>query len=137
MKWPLIFLLSLFGLVMAFGTVYFIPFEIEPFCWIAIFIVSAFIIVKYCTEKYFLNGFAVSIVNAVWMTVLHLSFFTTYTTSHGKEMEIMQYFPMPDDPQLMMFFMGIISGATSGLLLGLLSLAIATFIKKKRVVITL
>jgi hypothetical protein len=125
MKWPLIFLLSLFGLVMGFGTIDSIPFAIEPFCWAFIFIVCAFVIAKYCTEKYFLNGLAVSIVNAIWMTIMHLVFFTAYTTNHTMEMRVIEKLVMPDEPQIVMFFTGIISGATSGLILGLLSYAAA------------
>ena len=34
MKWKLIFLLSLFGLAMAFATVFWIPSMIEPVFWL-------------------------------------------------------------------------------------------------------
>jgi len=129
MKWLLIFLLSLFGLVMSLGTVYFIPFTIEPFCWAVIFIICAFIIAKFCTEKYFLNGLAVSIINAVWMTIVHLYFFTDYAANHTTEMGIIERLVMPDDPKLVMFFTGLISGATSGLILGLLSLIAAKILR--------
>jgi hypothetical protein len=128
MKWSLIFLLSAFGLAMGFGTVYYIPVTIEPFCWALIFVISAFVIGRYCAEEYFLNGLAVSILNAVWMTVLHLTFFTIYATNHDAEMEIMQRLLMPDDPQVMMFFTGIISGAISGVVLGSLSFIAAKLI---------
>jgi hypothetical protein len=121
MKWPLIFLLSVFGLAMGFATVNYIAVTAEPFCWSLIFIICAFVIGRYCTEEYFLNGFTVSILNAVWMTILHLTFFTAYASNHDAEMEIMQRLLMPDDPQVMMFFTGIISGAVSGVILGSLS----------------
>ncbi len=128
MKWPLIFLLSAFGVAMGFATVYLIPVTFEPFCWSGIFIISAFVIARYCTVQYFLNGLAVSILNAVWMTVLHLTFFTIYATNHDAEMQIMQRLLMPDDPQVMMFFTGIISGAVSGIVLGSLSFIAAKLI---------
>ena len=41
MNWKLIFLLSLFGLAMAVGTVFVITSQIEPWCWLLIFIVCA------------------------------------------------------------------------------------------------
>jgi hypothetical protein len=117
---------------MSFGTVYSIPFTIEPFCWAFIFIMSAFIIAKYCTEKYFLNGLAVSIVNAIWMTIVHLIFFTAYTTNHTTEMGIIEKLVMPDEPQIVMFFTGIISGATSGLILGALSYIAANILNNSK-----
>jgi hypothetical protein len=128
MKWPLIFLLSAFGLAMGLATIYLIPVAVEPFCWVLIFLISAFIIAKYCTEEYFLNGLTVSIVNGVWMTVLHLVFFTAYAATHVTEMEIMEKLLMPDDPQLMMFFTSILSGAVSGVVLGSLSFIAAKLI---------
>jgi len=128
MKWPLIFLLSAFGLAMGFGTVYYIPVTIEPFCWVLIFVISAFIIAKYCREEYFLNGFALSIINAVWMTVLHLTFFTAYTTAHVTEMEVIERLLMPDEPQVILFFVGIFSGAASGVVLGIFSISAAKLI---------
>jgi len=128
MKWPLIFLLSAFGLAMGFATVYYIPVTIEPFCWVLIFVISAFIIAKYCREEYFLNGFGLSIINAVWMTVLHLTFFTVYTTTHVTEMEVIERLLIPDEPQVILFFVGIFSGAASGVVLGILSFNAAKLI---------
>jgi hypothetical protein len=71
LNWNLIFRLSLFGLAMAFATVYFKPSNIEPFCWLAIFIICAYLIAKNCTSKYFLHGLFVSLLNAVWITAAH------------------------------------------------------------------
>jgi len=53
MNKKLIFRLSIFGLAMAFATVYFIPSNIEPLCWLAIFILCAYLIAKNCTENTF------------------------------------------------------------------------------------
>ena len=46
MNWKLIFGLSLFGLAMAIATVFVIPSKIEPFFWLAIFIICAIVIAK-------------------------------------------------------------------------------------------
>ena len=46
MNWKLIFGLSLFGLAMAFATVFVIPSNVEPLFWLAIFIVCAVVIAK-------------------------------------------------------------------------------------------
>ncbi len=69
---------------MAFATVYFIPSHIEPFCWLAIFIICAYIIAKKCSEKYFLNGLCVSLVNAIWITAIHIILFDTYIANQAQ-----------------------------------------------------
>ena len=67
MNWKIIFQLSIFGLIMALGTVQLIPERIEPFFWLAIFAFCAWVIAKVCSGKYFLHGFLVSMVNSVWV----------------------------------------------------------------------
>ena len=96
MNKKLIFQLSLFGLFMAFATVYFIPSNIEPLCWLVVFIICAYLIAKNCTEKYFLNGFCVSLANAVWITTVHVILFDKYITNHPQEAAMMANMPMPN-----------------------------------------
>ncbi|MFM7022909.1 MAG: hypothetical protein ACKOXB_08015 [Flavobacteriales bacterium] len=63
MNWKLVLLLSLFGLFMGLSTVYFIPSNVEPFFWLAIFLFCAFIITRKAEGKYFLHGLMVSLAN--------------------------------------------------------------------------
>ena len=126
----LIFQLSLFGLAMAFATVYFIPSNIEPLCWLAIFVLCAYFIAKNCTGKYFLHGLFVSLLNAVWITTVHIILFDTYIASHPQEAEMMTKMPMPDSPRLMMIMTGPLVGLISGLVLGLFSFIASKIIKK-------
>lgn len=132
MNRKLIFQLSLFGLAMAFATVYFIPSNIEPFCWLAIFIVCAYLIAKNCTEKYFLNGLCVSLINAVWITSVHILLFDTYIASHPDEAAMMTKMPLPNSPRLMMLMTGPIIGIISGLVLGLFAFVASKIMKKKQ-----
>ena len=81
MNWELIFQLSLFGLAMGIATVYFIPSNVEPLCWLVIFAICTYFIAKNCTEKYFLNGFCVSLVNSVWITAAHILLFNLHCKS--------------------------------------------------------
>src|SRR4051812_14854732 len=85
MNWKLIFSLSLFGLAMAFATVYVIPSKIESFLWLPIFIVCAYFIAKYAPGKYFLHGFCVSLLNCVWITGVHVMLSDTYLANHTTE----------------------------------------------------
>ena len=132
MNKKLIFRLSLFGLAMAFATVYFIPSNIEPFCWLAIFILCASLIAKNCTSKFFLHGLYVSLLNAVWITAVHILLFNTYISNHPKEAEMMAKMPMPDSPKLMMLITGPVIGLVSGLILGLFAFIASKIIKKNK-----
>ena len=75
MNWKLILQLSLFGLGMAFATVFFIPSKVEPLFWLAIFIACAYVIATKAPGKYFLHGLMTSLVNSVWITATHVILF--------------------------------------------------------------
>ena len=132
MNWKLILQLSLFGLGMAISTVYFIPSDIEPLCWLAIFIVCAWLIAKKCSEKYFLHGLLVSLLNAVWITAAHVLLFHAYVAHHEQEMTMMAKMPMPNHPRLMMLITGPVIGLISGLILGLFAFIASKIINRKQ-----
>lgn len=131
MNIKLILQLSLFGLAMAIATVYWIPSNIEPVFWLIIFIICAYLIAKKCRENYFLNGFAVSIVNCVWITAAHIILFSTYLSNHPREAEMMAKMPSPDSPRLMMLMTGPVIGIISGLILGLFAFLASGLIRKE------
>lgn len=130
MNWKLILNLSLFGLAMALATVFFIPSKIEPFCWLIIFIICAYIIAKKCSSHYFWHGLMVSIVNSVWITAAHMLFFDTYIESHPEEAAMMAKMPTAS-PKLMMALTGPVIGIISGLVLGLFAFIAAKIVNKK------
>jgi hypothetical protein len=130
MKWKLIFLLSLFGLAMAFATVFWIPSMIEPAFWLVIFIICAYLIAKNCTDRYFLHGFLVSLGNCVWITGVHLIFYNTYILNHA-DMKQMNIFPfLENHHHWQMAFMGPLFGIVSGLVLGLFAFIASKLVKK-------
>lgn len=131
MNKKLIFRLSLFGLFMAIATVYWIPSNIEPIFWLAIFIICAYLIAKKCSGKYFLHGFLVSLANCVWITGGHILLYHTYMANHAEEAAMTAKMPMPDHPRLMMLMMGPIVGIVSGLVLGLFAFIASKIMKKK------
>lgn len=131
MNWKLIFQLSLFGLVMAFATVFWIPTIIEPAFWLIIFFVCAYLIAKRSPGKLFLHGLLVSLVNCVWITTVHVLFYDAYMANHP-EMATMNA-TMPDHPRLMMVLMGPVFGVLSGLVLGLFSFVAGKLLKRNGV----
>jgi hypothetical protein len=118
MNWKLIFQLSLFGLAMAFATVFWITSKIEPVFWLVIFVLCAYLIVRNCAGKYFLHGFMVSIFNSIWITGIQIAFFATYMANHPDMEQMSANMPLSDHPRLMMLITGPLIGVVSGLILG-------------------
>jgi hypothetical protein len=131
MNWKIIFQLSIFGLIMAFGTVSLIPEKVEPAFWLLIFIFCAWVIAKVCTGKYFLHGLLVSIVNSVWITAVHIALRQTYMANHPNMASMASSMPFATHPRLSMAVMGPVFGAASGVVLGLFSFVASRIIKKK------
>jgi hypothetical protein len=130
LDWKLIFALSLFGLAMAFGTVFFINPTIEMLLWLPIFIICAFLIAKFAPGRYFLHGFCTSLVNCVWITGAHVIFFSTYIVSHTEELKMFESMPWHDHPRRLMLLVGPLFGIAFGLILGLFSWVAAKLMKK-------
>src|SRR5262245_36126241 len=77
MNWKLILTLSMFGVAMAVASLFGVGL-FEFVLWLAIFVLYAVIIAKRAPGKYFLHGFLVSVVNSIWVTAIHATFFSTY-----------------------------------------------------------
>ncbi len=131
MNWKLIFQLSLFGLAMAIGTVFWIPSDREPYFWLVIFVVCAMIIARRATGKFFLHGLLVSLANSVWITAFHGLWFKTYIINHPREAEMLSTTPMPAHPRIMMLLTGPVVGFISGLVLGVFAFIASKFRKRK------
>jgi hypothetical protein len=129
MNWKLIFWLSLFGLAMGVGTVFFISSRIEPFLWITIFLISAYFIARRCAHRRFLHGLIVGVANSVWITATHIVFFGYYMAGHAREAAMMKSMPLPSWPRLMMVVTGPVVGIMSGILIGALALIAGHFVK--------
>ena len=130
MNWPLIFLLSAFGLAMSVATVFVIPSNVEPLFWLVIFAVCAYVIAKRAPGHYFLHGLLVSVVNSVWITTAHVTLFDQYIARHPQEAQMMASMPMPDWPRLMMAIMGPMVGVISGLVLGVFAIIASRLVSR-------
>ena len=127
MSWKLIFGLSLFGLAMAFATVYVVPSNLEPWIWLGIFVVCAIVIAKRAPKRFFLHGLLVSLVNCVWITAAHYLLYDVYAARHAQEIAMSaQMSHMP--PRTMMLVTGPVIGVVSGIVLGFLSWVMSKFV---------
>jgi hypothetical protein len=120
MNAKLVFRLSLFGLAMAFGTVFFISAGAEPFYWLVIFVICAGVIGIRQTPMPFFHGVAIGVVNSIWITAVHIAFYTRYVAAHPREAEMMRNAPM--SPRLAMALVGPLIGVASGIVLGVLAM---------------
>ena len=130
MNWTLVLLLSLFGFVMAFATVFLIPSTTEPFFWLAIFVVCAYVIARRAPGRFFLHGLMVGIVNSVWITSAHLLFFDQYVANHPQEAQMMTTMPLA--PKVMMAVTGPVVGVVSGVILGLFAVIAGALLRRGR-----
>jgi len=128
MNWKLIFALSLFGLAMGIATVYVIPSNIEPICWLVIFIICAIVIARVQPARHFLHGLMVGIVNSIWITGAHVLLFDAYIANHAKEAAMMHNMPLA--PRAMMCVVGPVIGVVSGVILGLFAWIAGKLIRK-------
>ncbi|HYJ38999.1 MAG TPA: hypothetical protein VEV87_10295 [Chitinophagaceae bacterium] len=131
MNWKLIFTLSLFGLVMAIASVFWIPENIEWIFWVVILLISAYVIARNAPGRYFLHGLMVCIVNSIWITIAHITFYTTYVANHPSFLEMNARGPLAEHPKRMMAVFGPIVGVLSGIVLGLLALLFSRLVKRR------
>jgi len=129
MNWKLILQLSLFGLVMGVATVFFISSAVEPFCWLAVFLVSAYAIARGAPGRPFLHGVCVGLANSVWVTGAHILLVNQYLARHPREVEMMSSMPMPTHPRIMMALTGPVVGLVSGIVLGIIAVVTTKLIR--------
>jgi hypothetical protein len=136
MNKKLIFILSLFGLLMGFATIYLVPAIYVRLFWLTVFIICPFFIAKYSTRKYFLSGLFLGLLNAAWIAVAHILFLNTFMANHPHEAElasnIATLFKIPAGSiMILILARGIVVGLLSGLVLGLFAFIASQIIKKK------
>src|SRR5438445_10679345 len=115
MNWKLIFALSVFGLAMAVASLFGLG-MLEPLLWLAIFIIYAWLIATRAPGKYFLHGFLASVVNSIWITAIHATFFSMYAKNNP---QFVPSVPPGMNPRVLMIVMGPLLGAVFGLAAGL------------------
>ncbi len=131
-NWNLIFRLSIFGLIMAILTISLIPQNTEPYIWIVVMIIIAFIVAKKAPGKYFLHGFFISIVNSIWITIAHVLYASTYLANHPQMVSMNLQMPliMQQHQRTTMAVLGLPFGAVFGLILGLFCFIASKIVKK-------
>ena len=126
-------MLSLFGLAMAIATVAWIPEKVEGIFWLIIFLINAYFLAKNLDDKYFLNGFMVSIFNCVYIVALHVLFYKIYMEHHPDMAQMMAKKKMHffnEHPRIGMIITGPFIGIALGLVQGLFAWLASKVFKK-------
>ena len=131
MNWKLIFTLSLFGVAMGVASLFGLTGKIEPLLWLGIFILYAVMIAKKARSKHFLHGFLVSVLNGIWVGIIHSAFSSTLFLNNPEMLEGFQKLPQSFSPQAMMLVMGPLIGAATGIVAGLFALIAVKVMAKK------
>jgi len=126
MNWKLILTLSMFGVAMAVASLFGVGL-FEFVLWLAIFVLYAVIIAKRAPGKYFLHGFLVSVVNSIWVTAIHATFFSTYVKN---DPQMAQGTPPGMNPRIIMIVAGPIVGAVMGVVAGLFAVVASKTLKR-------
>jgi hypothetical protein len=128
MNKKLIFLLSFFGISMAFISTYWITSTTaELAVWFVILLACAYSISRQCTEKYFLNGFIAGLICSFLVTAAHIWLFNDYASHHLERMLLFGNLPL--SPRTGMAVMGLAFAVISGTALGLLSVIASKVMK--------
>ena len=130
MNWNLIVRLSFFGFIMGAVSILTISIFWFTVLWLIIYGACVFVIAKRCTEKYFLNGFMLSMLNMGWATGFHIIFYTIYLTNNPIIELLYTLLPYSEFPRLGMIFMAPVFGAVFGLFVGFFSFLVAKVIGK-------
>ena len=133
MNIKLIIQLSVFGLIMALGTISLIPEKIEPAFWLVIFIFCAVVIAKGCTGRYFLHGFVLSLFNSVWITAVHVIAYRSYAAHHPDIATMTDSMGayLSTHPRVAMILMAPVFGIVFGLFQGLFAFIASKVVAKK------
>jgi hypothetical protein len=130
MNWKIIVLLSLFGVAVGVAGLFGLTGTPEFILWLIIFVLYAFIIVRKTQGKYFLHGFLVSLLNGLWIGIIHAAFFSTFAAHNAEAMASYDKLPQGLSPRVVMLIAGPIIGAVTGLIAGLFAWLAGKIMKK-------
>ncbi len=118
---------------MAIFTVFLLPYYMDIFFWIPIFLVCAFLIAKNAYDSYFLHGLWTGIAIFLWVAVIHVLLYTKYIFANGPVIGILAKLPKIASPRIMLLIYLPLLGVACGVIIGLLSVIASKFVPQKEV----
>jgi hypothetical protein len=130
MNWKTILLLSMFGIAMGLGTVFFVPTSVEPVLWLIIFLVSAYVVARNCEQLPFLSGLLVGLFDSLLKTGVHMIFFDAYVARHSHEIDMIRQMTTVFSPRLLILLSSPVWGLVFGTLIGVFAILFRVFTKR-------
>jgi len=135
MNWKLVLQLSLIGLAMALAGVFFIPANLEPVFWLAIYIFWAHAIASRCRFLRFFNGLALGLANSVWVTLADVVFLDRYLARHPRARDMIEMLHVAHvygSQRQILWIAGLVTGVAIGCVVGVFTVIAGLMIKPKR-----
>ncbi|QQS35788.1 MAG: hypothetical protein IPM56_16330 [Ignavibacteriales bacterium] len=124
---PLLF----FGILMGAAGVLGLLGKYELIIWLPVFMVCAFILAKFLTAKFFVNGFVLGFLLAVLSSAIQVIFFDHYINNNPQLKSGFEKLPSPGDAKIFFIMMAPLIGLLSGITLGVFTTAFKKLIFKK------
>jgi cytochrome bd-type quinol oxidase subunit 1 len=134
MKWTLILRLSLIGLVLAVGSVYFISPNLEPLLWLGVFFYYAYGIGNGTRTLRFWHGLLLGILSSLWVVAAHEVFLTPYLAGHPREVAMIAMVHqagLAASPRAIMSFTGTFTGFLEGIVIGVFAIVAGMMVRPK------
>jgi len=131
MNWRLIFLLSLLSIVLAIVSILGFVKSSEWMMWLIIGVYCGWQFAGKVTDDFFLHGFYLGILDGVFNSTFKALFFNSYISNNPRMADAFSGLPQDLSPQLVLFIMGPIIGAFSGVAFGVLAF-LASRVRKRR-----
>ena len=131
MNWRLIFLLSLFSIVLAAASILGFIQSFEWLMWLVVGIYCGWQFAGKVTDDFFLHGFYLGILNGILNSTFKAVFFHAYISNNPRMAHEFANLPQDLSPQLVLLIMGPIIGAFSGVVFGVLAF-LASRVRKRR-----
>jgi hypothetical protein len=128
-NWKLILQLSMFGVAMGLGVVFFLTPMTSGVLWVIIVMLSAYAIARRCPRLRFLNGLMVGLFDRLLTTAVHILFFHSYIVRHPDEMALLQQLTPRMSPRHLIELMSSVWGLGLGIVIGLAAMLVGVFVK--------
>lgn len=125
MRWKIILLLSLSGLITGFLTVFYVPVRFEAAIGMPLYMLCGWLIARYVEKRHFLHGFITGIISSAIITAVRATYATTFFAANPKEAELFAKMSRESGATMVqsMELMSPFAALFAGLILGLFALA--------------
>lgn len=132
MSWKIVFLLSLFGVVVGFADVYGLSGIAQIIVWLIVFVIFAVVIARRRESDYFVHALLASMLAGFWVGVVHAVFIGTFVAHNPQLRAGATMMPKSTHPRLIMVIMGPFVGAVTGVVAGVMAAVAGKIVKRAR-----